>query len=244
MLTNQVIQKTIQDIKRVSGYETSLWRADGECMAPSEPETEAIEEQVKSFIGDSEMEDIGERIDDKTALFAIYADSILEYVLMLTGEGDGRMLTGRMGVLQLAGLMKAYGEQLDKDRFVQNLLLDNLLVVDIYNRARKLHIANERRRVVLIVEPKDENDNLVLEMMRGLYGMGTRDFVTAVDEGHIILVKELENKENYSDILQMAKVIVDTLSMEAMVNVRVSYGTIVQELKEVSRSWRAWRAGL
>lgn len=36
----------------------------------------------------------------------------------------------------------------------------------------------------------------------------------------------------------MAKVIVDTLSMEAMVNVRVSYGTIVQELKEVSRSYK------
>ena len=36
----------------------------------------------------------------------------------------------------------------------------------------------------------------------------------------------------------MAKVIVDTLSMEAMVNVRVAYGTIVQELKEVSRSYK------
>ncbi len=57
---------------------------------------------------------------------------------------------------------------------------------------------------MFIVEPKDENDNLVLETMRGLYGMGTRDFVTAVDEGHIILVKELENKEDYPDTRQMA----------------------------------------
>ena len=105
--------------------------------------------------------------------------------------------------------------------------------------------SDEEDRVVLAKKyegpDKDyvlENDNLVLETMRGLYGMGTRDFVTAVDEGHIILVKELENKEDYPEILQMAKVIVDTLSMEAMVNVRVSYGTIVQELKEVSRSYK------
>ena len=94
------------------------------------------------------------------------------------------------------------------------------------------------RRVVFIVEPKDEKNDLVFETMRGLYGMGTRDFVTAVDEGHIILVKELENNEEYPEILQAAKIIVDTLSMEAMVNVRVSYGTIVQELKEVSRSYK------
>ena len=218
MLTNQVIQKTIQDIKRVSGYEISLWGADGESMASSASESETLKDKVKSFIEDSEMEDISERADEETALFAIYADRALEYVMALTGTGDDRMLAGRMGVIQVVGLMKACGEQMDKDRFIQNLLLDNLLVVDIYNRARKLHIANERRRVVFIVEPKDENDNLVLETMRGLYGMGTRDFVTAVDEGHIILVKELENKEDYP--------------------VRVSYGTIVQELKEVSRSYK------
>ena len=229
MLTNQVIQKTIQDIKRGSGYEISLWGADGESMASSASEAETLKDKVKSFIEDSEMEDISERADEETALFAIYADRVLEYVMALTGTGDDRMLAGRMGVIQVVGLMKACGEQMDKDRFIQNLLLDNLLVVEIYNRARKLHIANERRRVVFIVEPKDENDNLVLETMRGLYGMGTRDFVTAVDE---------ENKGDYPEILQMAKVIVDTLSMEAMVNVRVSYGTIVQELKEVSRSYK------
>lgn len=159
MLTNQVIQKTIQDIKRVSGYEISLWGADGESVASSASESEILKDKVKSFIEDSEMEDISERADEETALFAIYADRALEYVMTLTGTGDDRMLAGRMGVIQVVGLMKACGEQMDKDRFIQNLLLDNLFVVDIYNRARKLHIANERRRVVFIVEPKDENDD-------------------------------------------------------------------------------------
>ena len=55
MLTNQVIQKTIQDIKRVSGYETSLWGADGESMASSASESETLKDKVKSFIEDSEM---------------------------------------------------------------------------------------------------------------------------------------------------------------------------------------------
>ena len=54
MLTNQVIQKTIQDIKRVSGYEISLWGADGESMASSASESETLKDKVKSFIEDSE----------------------------------------------------------------------------------------------------------------------------------------------------------------------------------------------
>ena len=108
MLTNQVIQKTIQDIKRVSGYETSLWGADGESMASSASESETLKDKVKSFIEDSEMEDISERTDEETALFAIYADRALEYVLALTGTGDDRMLAGRMGVIQVVGLIALF----------------------------------------------------------------------------------------------------------------------------------------
>ena len=85
MLTNQVIQKTIQDIKRVSGYEISLWGADGESVASSASESEALKDKVKSFIEDSEMEDISERADEETALFAIYADSVLAMTVCWPG---------------------------------------------------------------------------------------------------------------------------------------------------------------
>ena len=74
--------------------------------------------------------------------------------------------------------------------------------------------------------------------MKGLYATGSRDFVTAVDEGHIILVKALEKTEDYKDMNQTAKVIADTLNMEAMVSVRVAYGTIIEELKDVSKSYK------
>ena len=74
--------------------------------------------------------------------------------------------------------------------------------------------------------------------MRGLYATGTRDFVTAVDEKHVILVKALENTEGYREVHQTAKVITDTLNTEAMVSVRVAYGTLIDELRDVSRSYK------
>ena len=43
-------------------------------------------------------------------------------------------LAGTHGASQPRNLLYAYKERMDKNRFIQNLLLDNLLLVDIYNQ--------------------------------------------------------------------------------------------------------------
>ena len=60
----------------------------------------------------------------------------------------------------------AYKERFDKDNFIKNLLLDNLLLVDIYNRAKKLHIETDVKRVVFIMETHNEKDVNALETVR------------------------------------------------------------------------------
>ena len=143
-----------------------------------------------------------------------------------------------MGASQLRNLLYVYKERMDKNRFIQNLLLDNLLLVDIYNQAKKMKIPAELKRVVFVIEPKNEGDVLVQETLKGLYATGTKDFVTAIDEKHIILVKSLQSTDSYPQVEQIAKELVTTLNMEAMVSVRAAYGTIVEELKDVSRSYK------
>ena len=75
--------------------------------------------------------------------------------------------------------------------------LDNLLLVDIYNRAKKLHIDTEVRRVVYIIETNRDKEGNDLEKVRSIYGSKSKDFVTAVDEKNIIVVKELTENESY-----------------------------------------------
>ena len=147
-------------------------------------------------------------------------------------------VTGRLCVCQFEHLIQAYKARVDKNRFYQNLLLDNLLLVDIFNQAKKVNVPTEARRTVFVVEPKKESDNLVLETMKGLYATGTKDFVTAVDERHIVYIRNLEKTEGQKELNQIAKTIVDMLNTEAMVNVRVAYGTIVDSIKDVSKSYK------
>ena len=83
-----------------------------------------------------------------------------------------------------------------------------------------------------------------LETVRGLFSGKTKDFITAVDEKNIILVKELKQNETYEDLNKTAKVILDMLNTEAMTNAHVSYGTIVHEIKDVSRSYKEAKMAL
>ncbi len=64
-------------------------------------------------------------------------------MLVAKGKRDDVYMIGKMVAFQLQNLLVAYKERFDKDNFIKNLLLDNLLLVDIYNRAKKLHIAKK-----------------------------------------------------------------------------------------------------
>ena len=63
-------------------------------------------------------------------------------------------MIGKLAAFQVQSLIVAYKERFDKDNFIKNLLLDNLLRVDMYTRAKKLHIDTEVKRVVYIIETK------------------------------------------------------------------------------------------
>lgn len=80
--------------------------------------------------------------------------------------------------------------------------------------------------------------------MRSLFSTKTKDFITAVDEKNIILVREVKPGETYEDLEKTANTILDMLNTEAMSKVRIAFGTIVGEIKDVSRSYKEAKMAL
>ena len=153
-------------------------------------------------------------------------------------------MVGKLAAFQIQSLLIAYKERFDKDNFVKNLLLDNLLLVDIYNRAKKLHIDTEARRVIFIVETNHEKDNSRLDNIRGILSASTKDFITAVDEKDIIIMKQLGLTEGYPELEKAAAEFYDALKSEGEENVRIAYGTIVNDIREVSKSYKEAKLAL
>ena len=240
MLSNQILQRTINEFGDITECNCSIWNMEGMLLASVGGEKMAVKQEVAAFAEEiRELGSMEEKLDGERALFAVCDDMEPLYIFVLEHQGvvDGHV-SGRLCVSQLEALLRAGRERMDKNRFMQNLILDNLLLVDIYNQAKKMGIPVEKRRIVFLIEPKDPGDTIVLDMVKGAYTSGTGDCVTAVDEGHIILIKSLEDTDDYLKINDQAKVLVDMINTEVMVNVRVAYGTVIGELKNVSQSYK------
>lgn len=240
MISNQILQDTIDGIKAITRIDLCVMDTEGKPLVSTLDDVEEYESAVLVFaqsLADSQ-------VLQGYQFFKVFDENQLEYIILVKGETDDVYMIGKIAAFQIQNLLVAYKERFDKDNFIKNLLLDNLLLVDIYNRAKKLHIETDAKRVVYIIETKHEKDNNALETVRSLFSAKTKDFITAVDEKNIILVKELKGNETHEDLDKTAQVIVDMLNTEAMTQVHVAYGTVVNEIKEVSRSYKEAKMAL
>lgn len=239
MISNQILQNTIEGLKSITRIDLGVMDTDGKTLATTFPEPGDYENAVLSFV-ESPAES---QVIQGYQFFKIYDEHQLEYILIANGGSEDVYMVGKIAAFQIQNLLVAYKERFDKDNFIKNLLLDNLLLVDIYNRAKKLHIDIEVRRVVFLIETNRDKDGNELEKIRGLFGGKSKDFVTAVDEKNIIVVKELAENEQYDDLRKTAEVILNLFRGDGN-GVHISYGTVINELKEVSRSYKEARMAL
>lgn len=240
MISNQVLQSTIEGIKSIARADLCVCDVEGKVLATTIMNSDNFEQAVAAFV-DSPADS---QVMQGNQFFKVYDEKQLEYVIVARGDSDDVYMMGKLAAFQISSLTVAYKERYDKDNFIKNLLLDNLLLVDIYNRAKKLHIDTEARRVVYTIETHQDKDNGALETVRSLFAGKTHDFITAVDEKSIIVVKELKPTESYEDLEKTGEVIRDMLNTEAMARVNVAYGTIVNDIRDVSRSYKESKMAL
>ena len=239
MISNQILQNTIDGLKGIARVELSVMDVDGKEVAST---------MDMSHCSRAAMDFAGSPADSQEIqgyqYFKIYDEQQLEYILVAGGSGEDVYMVGKMVAFQIQNLLVAYKERFDKDNFIKNLLLDNLLLVDIYSRSKKLHIQTDVPRVAMIVETENGRDSNILEMTRAHFGAGSKDFVTAVDEHNIIVVKDLTDAESNREIEKAARMLEASLKKEGIKEVRIAYGTVVREIKEVSRSYKEAKMAL
>ena len=240
MISNQIMQNTIEGIKAIARVELFVADIDGKLVASTKTIGNNFENSVLEFVkSPADSQEI-----QGCQFFKIYDDQQLEYILIANDAGENAYMVGKMAAFQLQNLMVAYKERFDKDNFIKNLLLDNLLLVDIYSRSKKLHIQTDVKRAVLIVEAPNGKDANILEKVRENFGQNGKDFVTAVDENNVIVVKELKDNEYDEEIEKYCESFMEALMQSGVGGARIACGTVVKELKEVSRSYKEAKMAL
>jgi len=242
MVSNQVLQNTIDGIRDISHLELCVMDADGREVVSTSP--------VFAEAGGSIPEFAKSPADSQAAgpfqFFKVFDERSLEYIVVVRGESDNSLLVGRMAAFQVQGLVGAFKEHYDKDSFMKNLLLDNLLLVDIYEKAKKLRIRANTPRVVLLIEAEHSSgrERDALAVMQEYIGSSAPDFVTAVDEDNVVIVRDLSLSAKEEDIEAFAENVLGALSEAGIVQARIAFGTVVNELKDLSHSYKEAKMAL
>ena len=240
MISSQTIQTSIDELRAITKVDLSVYDLTGIVVASTVDMADITPDLVIGFANSpADSQVIGPH-----HLLKILDEGELLYVLVARGMSDDVYMVGKIAVCQIQNLAIAYKERFDRNNFFQNLLLDNLLLVDIYNRAKKLHIEVAAPRAVFLVETRLEKDGIVTELLKGMFSSQTGDYITAVDESSVILIKSLDPDTSHDDLIDVADTIVAMMNAEAMLNVKVAFGTVVQELKDVSKSYKEAKMAL
>lgn len=234
MISNQIIQTSIDELKAITKVDLCVFDLNGSWVAGSVDTLDLNPALIRDFASSpADSQVIGAH-----HLLKIYDEGDLLFVLVAKGFSDDVYMVGKIATCQIQNLVIAYKEKIDRNGFFQNLIMDNLLLVDVYNRAKKLRIDVNVPRVIYLVEATGEKASMVMELLKGMFSSQTGDYVTAVDENSVILIKRVDAEATGKDLETVAETIVDMASTEIMVSVRVSLGTMVHELKDLSKSYK------
>ena len=167
-----------------------------------------------------------------------------DYAVFVEGTDESAAKYANILAIALFNVKQYYDEKYDRNNFIKNVVLDNVLPGDIVIKARELHFSAEVSRVVLLIRIVSLNDVSAYDVIQNLFPDKNKDFVFTISECDIVLVKEIKGTVEAKDLEKLARSIADTLSGEFYTRVNVGIGTIVDSIKELSRSFKEAQTAL
>ncbi len=178
-----------------------------------------------------------EAIEDKI-YYKVMIKNKVEFVTFVKSTEAQDLKYLELFTLNIQNLKSFYDEKYDKNTFVKNIIVENILPGDILLKAKELHIDYNSLRVVFLINVASEKDIHVHEVIQSLFPNKSKDFVIIIDNENIVLVKEVKSKDDYKDTSKIAKIILDTLNSELMVKAQIGIGTIINNLKDITKSYK------
>ena len=149
-----------------------------------------------------------------------------------------------LALTQIRCLCTAYREKYNKNHFLQNLMTNAVPAYDVTERALRMHIDPEERRVLFLLGTKDPLDDTVMEILKHLFPVQRKTYLIPMTECSLVILRPLKSSESKEDLPQIAHTIVDTLNMEALIHVHVAYSGIIQHLTELASAYKSTQLAL
>ena len=161
-----------------------------------------------------------------------------DYAVFVEGTDEIAGKYASILAISLSSIKQYYDEKYDRNNFIKNIILDNVLPGDISIKSRELHFNADISRFVFLINIVSTNDVSAYDVIQNLFPDKNKDFVFNITETDIVLVKEIKNNIDVKDLEKLARSISDTLQTEFFTRVNVGIGTPVMGVKDLARSFK------
>lgn len=238
---NRLFDNFVSSVKEITGADFGVADDSGVVLACSGAGAfENAEAAIENFI---DSEDIW-LTDGGATYHKVIVRDRPEFVIFMAGEGERTENYLELAAISVYNIKLYYEEKYDKNSFIKQIILDNILPGDISIRAKELHISARAQRVAMIIRLEKDQEIYSHEIIQNLFPDRLKDFVVVIDDESTALIKELNGDENSKKIDQMAKNIVDTLNTESMLKAKIGVGTPVESISEIGRSFKEAQTAL
>lgn len=162
-----------------------------------------------------------------------------DYAVFATGDDSMSRTVCSMAAVALNAAKNYYEEKHDKGSFIKNIISDNILISDIYMRAKELHVDAEVARGVFVVRPVDDRlDTVPVDVVQGLFPDQQNDFVLSVGEHDVALIHQMGEDATAKDMEEVALRIEEALRADGESRVFVGIGTLALHLRDLAKSYK------
>ncbi len=236
-MSSRIFQSVVSQMKEISGCTLGVIDANGAIIACNEPGQvgSTLPAGVRALSGEHEnIVTAGGNTYKALASWGVQFD----YAAFVSGEDEKSRLICSMAVVALNEAKAYYEEKHDRAAFVKSIICDNILMGDIYVRAKELHFPSDVPRVVLLIRQTATADMAVFDTVQALFPERQTDFVLALTETDVALIKQVPEGVDGKTLYKLAKQIEDTVANELELKVVIGIGSVVGHVQELSRAYK------
>jgi len=235
LLPVRQIQDIVDKIAGIINVEFGVMDQSGYIIACTDSEKiDTRNDKIQQILGSNEAVIIIEGM----AYEKIYIKNMPEYIVFIKNENEECVKYLSLIALNISGACGTGDDKLDKITFVKNIIMDNILPGEVLVKAKQLHLDTDVFRVVFLIKSKEQSGMLLYDVIQNLFPNKSKDFVIMVDEYSVVLIKEIKNPNNKNEIQKTSKIIIDMLVSELMVKAVVGIGTVVNNIRDIGRSYK------
>ena len=136
-----------------------------------------------------------------------------------------------MATVALNAAKSYYEEKHDRGSFIKDIISDNIMLGDIYVRAKELRVTADVPRGVFVVRTLKKGESVPTDVIQSLFPDRQNDFVLSIGEGDVVLIRQMPEGSGIKELNKIASSIGEP-------TVVVGIGTVATHLRDLAKSYK------